>query len=104
MLKFVNMRDILLFQFESLDYEEVLMPYIFFPIDRERIKMLLTMDGIDSQEQERLWRLGTDVSSEEAKRFADLLVAKGATYRHTLKEVDAIFGNSKSFWSRLLGL
>lgn len=72
------------------------------PSDRERIKMLTTMNGISNTQQDTLWHLALDVGPEEAEEYTKSLIERGATYKYTMTEVEQVLGPRKSFIGLLL--
>jgi len=71
--------------------------------DWQRVKLLSMMDGITNEEQQALWDL-ISKSGPGAKPLADQYVAKGATYRYTVAQVNQILGKRKNIFQQLFGL
>lgn len=70
--------------------------------DRQRILMLVEMDRISIEEQDRLNHLALNVGWQQAKDYAESLEARGATYRYTKDQVDAHLGKKGGLISRFL--
>ena len=68
--------------------------------EQRRARLLTTMEGITSEQQQELWFLAARLNVQEAKAYAKELEKSGGTYKYSVAEVDKIVPPPKPLWRR----